>query len=251
MSQPVFRGLLATVVLAFASQVARAEDGGNAVLDKAIKAVGGEEVLGKIKAANWKAKGTLSFGGADNPITTETTVQGIDHANLVFEGEFGGMKIKGLSVIAGDKGWRTFPNPGEMDAEALAEAKRTLYLQVCPVTLVPLKGKGFKVVPADDEKIGDKTAKGLKITGPDSKTFTIYFDETSGLPVRMVAKVKGFEGDEYTQTTNYSDYKEFQGIKKATKVEALRNGEKFQVMELTEFKILDSVDPKTFAEPKD
>jgi hypothetical protein len=252
MSQRVFRGLLAAIVLAIASQAARAEDGGNAVLDKAIKAVGGEETLSKVKAVSWKTKGTLTFMGADNAISTATIAQGLTHSKQEFEGDFGGNKIKGSSVLAGDKGWRSFAGMTmELDPEALAEAKRVLYLQMGPTLLVPLKGKEFKIVAADDDKVDGKTAKGLKITGPDSKTFTLYFDETSGLPVKMVAKVKDFSGDEFTQTTSYTDYKEFQGIKKATKVEAKRDGEKFQVSEITEFKILDSVDPKTFAEPKD
>ena len=252
MSQSALRGLLAALVLAFASQAVRAEEGANAVLEKAIKALGGEEQLSKIKAVSWKTKGTLTFMGADNPISTETTVQGLTHSKQDFEGEFGGNKIKGSSVLAGDKGWRSFAGMiMEMDPEALAEAKRVLYLQMAPMTILPLKGKGFKIDPAADEKIGDKNAKALKITGPDSKTFTLYFDEATGLPVKMVAKVKDFQGDEFTQTTTYADFKDFQGIKKATKVEAKRDGEKFQVQEVTDFKILDSVDPKIFAEPKD
>ncbi len=252
MSQQLLRGLLAALVLAFAGQAVRAEEGANAVLDKAIKAMGGEETLGKIKAISSKSKGTINIMGNDNPFSAVTIIEGLSHSKQEFEGEFGGNKIKGSSVVAGDKGWRNFLGMiTDMDPDLLAESKRVLYLQLVPVTLVPLKGKDFKVVPVADEKIGDKNAKGLKVTGPDSKTFTLYFDETSGLPVKMVAKVKDLQGDEYTQTTTYSDYKEMAGIKKATKVEALRDGEKFQNMEVTEFKILESVDPKTFAEPKD
>jgi hypothetical protein len=40
------------------------------------------------------------------------------------------------------------------------------------------------------------------------------------------------------------------GIKKATKVSAKRDGENFIDQEITEFKPLDKVDPKTFTEPK-
>jgi hypothetical protein len=62
--------------------------------------------------------------------------------------------------------------------------------------------------------------------------------------------VIGFQGQEYTQETTFADYKDFDGIKKATKVEVKRDGEKFQEMEVTEFKVLDKVDPDAFAEPK-
>jgi hypothetical protein len=42
----------------------------------------------------------------------------------------------------------------------------------------------------------------------------------------------------------------FGGIKKATKVEARRDGEKFLEQEITDFKPVEKVDPKTFPEPK-
>src|SRR5258706_9762575 len=46
---------------------ARADDA-NAVIDKAIKALGGEEQLAKVKAAAWKSKGTITFQGNDNEV---------------------------------------------------------------------------------------------------------------------------------------------------------------------------------------
>jgi len=252
MSQQLFRGLVAALVLTGASQAIRADGGSNPVLDKAIKAMGGEEKLGKVKALQVKGKGTINIMDMESPFTSSVIAQGLDHSRQEFEGEFGGNKIKGFTILAGDKGWRSFAGMTmDLDAEALADAKRAQYLQLVPVLLVPLKGKGFKVESAADEKVGDKNAKALKITGPDSKTFMMYFDEESGLPVKMVAKVRGFMGDEFTQTTTYSDYKDFDGIKKSTKSEAKRDGQKLQDMQLLEFKVLDNVDPKTFAEPKD
>ena len=62
-------------------------------------------------------------------------------------------------------------------------------------------------------------------------------------------QTSGRDGEEYTQETTYSDFKEFGGIKKATKVVSKRNGEDFIKSELTEFQVLDKVDPKTFTDP--
>src|SRR5207253_5998748 len=122
---------------------------------------------------------------------------------------------------------------------------RSVYLTVIPITIVPLKGKEFKVAPLGEEKVGGKPAVGVKVTGPDGKDFNLYFDQESGLPVKLVAKVVGFMGDEFTMETIFSDYKEMGGIKKATKIESKRDGEKFQDQQVTEFRILDKVDPKT------
>lgn len=247
------RILGAVVAVAFVvalSSSARAEDPA-AILDKGIKALGGEEKLSKIKAASWKSKGTITFGGSDNEFTSVTTAQGLDHQRGEFEGDFGGNKVKGVTVVAGDKGWRMFGDMGmELDKDGLANAKRMAYLSRVPMTLVELKGKEFKLAAAAEEKIGAKAVAVIKVTGPDGKDFTLAFDKESGLPVRQVAKVMGFMGEEFTQETTFSDYKEMGGIQKATKIVMKRDGEKFQDQTVTEFKVLDKVDPKTFTEPK-
>jgi hypothetical protein len=242
---------IVTVFIAGLSGPARAADDANAVVDKAIKALGGEESLTKMKAYTWKGKGSINIMGSDSEFTNQATIQGLDHYRGEFEGEFGGNKVKGVTVLAGDKGWRKFGDMGmELDKDALANEKRNIYLQIVPATLLPLKGKDFKVEAAGEEKVGDKPAQVIKVTGPDGKDFKIYFDKESGLPVKQVAKVIGFMGDEYTQETTFTNYKEFDGIKKATKIEAKRDGDKFLNSEITEFKVLDKVDPKTFAEPE-
>ena len=138
----------------------------------------------------------------------------------------------------------------KMDATGLASEKQNLYLLVTPLTLLPLKGKGFQIETAGAEKVGDKAAVVLKVIGPDRKGFTLYFDEETGLPVKQVATVTGFMGDEFTQERLYSDYKDFGGIKRPTKIVTKRNGEKFVEEEITEFKVLNKVNPQTFAEPK-
>ena len=232
---------------------ARADDKNpTAILDKAIKALGGEEKLKKAEAISWKTKGTINLGGNENEIKVHATAVGLDHYRQEFEGEFNGESRKFLIVLNGDKGWRKFGEEAmAMDDDGIANQKRGTYLLVLPMTLVPLKGKEFKLEAAGEEKVDGKPAVGIRVTGPDQKDFTLYFDKESGLPVKEVAKVAGFQGDEQSQETTYKDYKEFEGIKKATKVESKRDGEDFIKSEITEFKVLDKdkVDPKTFSEP--
>jgi hypothetical protein len=244
---------LVAVLVGGSGRLARAADAkdAQAILDKAVKALGGEEKLGKVKAIAWKTKGTITFAGNDNAFTSQSTVQGLDHFRQEFEGQFGDNKVRAVTVLAGDKGWRQFGgNRMELDKDAVANEKRTVYLGVIPVMILPLKGKEFKVEAIGEEAVGGKPAAVLKVTGPDGKDFRLYFDKESGLPVRLVAKVIGFGGEEFTQDVTYSDYKEMGGLKKATKISAKRDGEKFLEQQITELKVLDTVDPKTFAEPQ-
>ncbi|MGO9464215.1 MAG: hypothetical protein ACLQIB_13010 [Isosphaeraceae bacterium] len=223
------------------------DDDAKSILDKAIKALGGEDKLAKAEAFSTKAKGTVVFNGNENDTTSDATFKGLDHLRR----EFGNDQFHGVVVFSVDKGWRKFgDNSSDIEGDGVANEKRNIYLAVIPITLVPLKGNGFKYETAGEEKVGDKPAAILKITGPDGKDFTLSFDKESGLPVKQVAKVVGFGGMEFTMETTFSDYKDFGGIKKATKIQAKRDGEKFQDLEVTEFKVLDKVDPETFAEPK-
>jgi hypothetical protein len=227
---------------------ARADDkDAKSILDKGIKALGGEEKLGKIEAFSWHSKGVVVFNGEERESNGKVTVKGLDQSRR----EFGNDQFHGVFVLSGDKGWSKFGEQGgPIEGDFLSALKRGNYMQVASVTLVPLRGKGFKLETAGEEKVGDKPAAVLKVTGPDGKDYKLYFDKESGLPVKQFARVTGFQGQEHDEETTFADYKDFDGIKKATKVEVKRDGEKFQSMEVTEFKVLEKVDPETFTEPK-
>ena len=223
-----------------------------AIVDKGIAALGGEEKLTKACTHSWKSKGTITFNGSDNEFSSVSTIQGLDHYRSEFDGKFGDMDVKGITVLNGDKAWQRFnDNDREIDADGVIDEKHRIYIQTIPTTLVQLKGKEFKIDSAAEEKVGDKPAAVIKVTEPKGKEFTLYFDKESGLPVKAVAKVAGFGGgEEFTQETTFGDYKDFDGIKKATKVSSKRDGEKFVDVEVSDFKVLDKVPAETFTEPK-
>ena len=239
-------GAFMAALVLFVAGPARSEDAkdAKAVLDKAIKALGGEEKLTKaLNGSTWKTKGTINFGGNEMEVSTEGTLKGLDHYKLKFMGSFG----EGVMVVAGDKGWVNFGGMEmETEKDRLSSEKRNIYLDAAATFIVPLKDKGFKAGAVAEEKVGDKPAVALKVTGPDGKEFKLYFDKETGLPVKLTGKVMDFGGQEVDQEKTFSDYKEMGGIKKAAKVSVKHNGEKFQDLEVTEFKILDKVDPKTF-----
>lgn len=243
---------LLTGFVACQSTLARADEKeALAVVDKAIKAAGGEEKLSKARVLSWTVKGTISINGNEGQITGHTTAEGLDHYRAEYEADLNGNPVKGVVVLNGDKGWRKNGEEiNELNADLLANEKRSAYIQRATTLLVPLKSKGFKIESSADEKIGDKLVSVVRATGPDGKDFTIFFDKETGLPVKQVAKMIGFQGEDITLESTYSDYKDFNGIKKATKIETKRDGERFVESEVIEFKVLDKVEPDRFAEPK-
>ena len=242
---------LAALVLVVAGPTRAEEGDSKAVIAKAIKAMGGEEKLTKaLKGHTVKEKGILSIMGGDNPISIEVTVAGLDKYRSKFKGEFGGMEIEGVTVLSGDKGTRSFAgNDMEMDKDGVASEKRNIYLAAIASLVVPLNEKGFKSEAAGEEKIDGKAAVALKVTGPDGKESKMFFDKETGLPVRQVAKVNNFMGQEVTQETTYSNHKDMDGVKHAGKLVIKHDGEKLMELEITEFKIVDKLDTKIFDKP--
>ncbi len=240
--------VLATILLLVVGSSSHAGDSdAKSILDKAITALGGAEKLTKIEAFSMKAKGTVVIDGKESDTTSEVIYKGLDH----FRRDFGNDQFHGVIVVDGDKGWRKLgDNSSTINRAGVANEKRNVYLLVIPITLVPVEGSGFKFETAGEEKIGDRPAFILKVTGPDAKDFTLSFDKESGLPVKLVAKVMGLRGQQVTIESTYGEYKDFGGIKKATRIQTKRDGEKNQDIEVTEFKVLDKVDPDAFAEPK-
>ena len=242
--------LFTTILLTSPVRATRADDKDpQPVLDKAIKALGGEEKLKKAEITSSKVKATIKFGDNESEMTLHSTGQGLDHYRVEIEGKFGENEFKAVTVVNGNKGWRVFGEKQDMDDDAVSNEKRRLYIDAAATRVLPLKQKGFKVESAGEEKVGDKPAAVIKVTGPDGKDFKLYLDKESGLPVKMVATMIGFQGEEFEQETTFKDYKDIDGIKVATKHESKRDGQDFVKAEITEFKILDKVDAKTFAEP--
>jgi hypothetical protein len=242
--------LLATAGLSTASVALGDDKDATPILDKAITALGGEAKLAKAMTATWKGSGTMTFGDNESPIKTTTVVDGLVRQRGEIEMEFNGNPVKGVSILNGDKAWRKFgDNSQALEDEAVAGAKQAAYLVAVVTTVLPLKSKEFKVEAAPDEKVGGKPAAVLKGKGPDGKSFTLHFDKETGLPIKLTATVRGFQGMEFEQEATYSEYKDFDGIKRATKYESKRDGMPFVKMEYTDFKTIDKPAASAFAEP--
>jgi hypothetical protein len=175
--------LLAAVVSSGLPGKANADDGAKAILDKAIKALGGEEKLKSVQAFTWTANASIKANRKVSDSVFLVTFQGLDHVRRDFR-----TRAPYRVLMSGDKGWHTAGGQYRpMTKEALERQKRMTYLQVASTLLVPLKSPGFKYEAAGEEEVRGKPALILKVTGPDGKDFTISFDKESFLPVKEVA----------------------------------------------------------------
>src|SRR5262249_33712160 len=130
--------LAGTLLLAGAVRAENASKA-DAIVNKAIKAAGGEKNLNKLKAVTWDQKGTLYGRGDGIDYSATCTSELPDKSRLEIEGFM-------TNVVNGDKGWSNQGgSANDMSAAQIAEQKESLYARRL-TTLVPLaKDKNLKL----------------------------------------------------------------------------------------------------------
>jgi outer membrane lipoprotein-sorting protein len=232
------------------SGILRAEekDEAKAVVDKALKALGGEAKLAKFKAGTWKANMTALEGGKDLAITTDGSWQGLNQYHINAEATRDGRTFAVSFIINGDKGWAKRKEAVDEAKEELPMVKNGLYAMRTPQLLAEFKGKDFKLSHLGEMKINDRAAVGVTVAHKDWKDISVYFDKEDGLPVKCEIRQTDPQGKEITAEFFYSDYKEMDGIKHPTKVLIKFDG-KEATMEFSEIKSKDKVEDSEFAKP--
>jgi outer membrane lipoprotein-sorting protein len=234
-----------TIGVLLCAPAVRADDAADAkaIVEKAIKATGGEEVLSKFKAMTWKEKGTYYGMGKPLPYTGKYSLQWPGKFRMEIEGVF-------TTVMDGDKGWiQANGETKEMTKEQIQGHKENLNADQT-TRLLPLLTKEYTLSPAGEIKVNDKAAVGVKAARKDHGDVLLYFDKDSGLLAKMEYKVHSQEkGKEVKQETFFSDYKAADGMQVPRKIAMKQDGKDYVEAEILEPKLLDKIDPKLFEKP--
>ena len=246
----LFRTTLALTVLTFAGIGAKADDA-KAVIEKAVKAQGGEDNLKKFPAARVKAKGSMELMGVEIEFALDSSVQNPDKFRNDINLEVMGQKITIVQVYDGKKGWQSMLGQSmEVEGDQLEELKEEAYSNYLEQLYPLLHDKQFELKAVDGEKVDDKPTDGVKVTAKGHKDITLYFDKVSGLLVKSRKKSKDPNGGQEVEAeTYYKDYKEINGTKQSMKQLLKHDGKKFLEAEVTDMKLLDKIDPSTFEKP--
>lgn len=238
-------------LLAGSAGVVRAQDDARALIERAIKAHGGAEALGRIRADKVKFKGTLVLQGHNTPFLAETTVQLPSKYKNVIEVNSGGDKHTIVHIVNGNDIYITLdgralkPEPAQ-----LAEIRSGMELERAKRLLPLLEDKSYQLAVVEDVEVSDRPAAGVRITGRGRKEMRLYFDKEYGLLVRAENRLDGGKGkEEIRQHFFFGDYKDIGGCKRPTKLRAYRDSKQIMEAELLDAKTLDKVDETEFAKP--
>jgi hypothetical protein len=239
------------LVLSAAPRVPAADDESpRAIVERAIKAHGGQERLEKLKADRVTLKGTMLVNDNKAEFTAETTVNMPSQFRNVVNLKFDTSTRKVVQILNGDKVIVTVDDDPKKDipASAVAEMREILQLERATRLAPLLSDKSFELAALGEGKVHDKPAVVVKVSSKKHADLKMYFDKESGLLVKTEHDLT--EGKQkVTQEEFYSEFKEIGGYKRPTKLVVFRAGKKLMDAELVDVKYLDKVDETLFTKP--
>ena len=189
-----------------------------ALIEKAIKAHGGQEKLSAEKTIQSKTKGTLEILSG-LPFTQEITIQAPKQLKEVMDLDINGMKITVTTVFNDGKAW-IVANGKEIEVtdKLMEELKEGVY-KAEVMRLINLNDKKYDVSSLGEVTVNDKKALGVKVASKGHRDINIYFDKETGL----IAKVEGQALDSMTmqevaEERIITEYQDVDGHKVAKKV---------------------------------
>jgi hypothetical protein len=238
--------LLVAAGLVFPVGLGRADTAADALLDKAIKAHGGEEALVKYKGLRLRLKVILA-GPDTKPKTWERLFLAPDKYKDVREGYYLGRRTASVNVTDGKETWTVMEGRAQLLEDKFAEPYKDDAHLMHALRLVPLKGKEYELKAVGETEVDGRTAAGLLVRTRGQKDVTLYFDADSGLLVKTERPVYDiYTEKEAKEERFFRDYPKKDALPYARKVLVVIGGRKDHSYEVSEVKFLEKVDEKEF-----
>jgi hypothetical protein len=236
-------GVVFSLLLTWAGIAQSGDDDGRAIINKAIKAGGGEKAIAKYDSTIMREKGTYYGMGDGLPYTSIVHMQRPDKFKMEIEGVF-------TLCVDGDKGWTKSPE-GVKDMPKDDVAIQQIGQRAGWIMhLIPLKDQAYTVKTDGSAKVGDMETSIVKVSRKDYPTVSLYFDNKSGHLVKSQFKAKSSEqkGKEVTAEFYFSDFKTEGGVTMPHHVVLKHDGKLYVEADVTEMKPA-KLSAKDFAKP--
>ncbi len=239
--------MLAAAVLCV-SQVRAADDDAKVVVEKGIKAMGGEEAIKKFGGWEYTASGEATVGALKAKYTITTTYSAPDKLRVSMESTAGTGKSKVLMVANGDKLKATRDDkPEEVKDPLKAKFLQTaLTHEVCLLLPLVAKDSKYTLKAEKDEKVGDADAAVVLVQRKGMDDLKLYFDKKTDQLVKFVQKMPDADGKDVPTEVVQSDFKKFDGVLMPQTLVSKQNGKETMTMKVTEMKMIEKPDPAKF-----
>jgi HEAT repeat protein len=215
---PVFRLAVAFIPILAGPAVAQYDPRlSRPIIEKAVKVLGGEAVLGRCGATHTRLKATffkdapvfsLDFKGSGEMWTQPGS------ARVVTLIDIAGQETSFTLCLHDGKGWLKGERKGErgavhdMQGDMPEEAKQLAYVNDVMTLLPLLKDKQFTLKGLGKEEVHGAELVGVGVTSAGHPDLTIWFDPEAGYPKRVEYKVKSVAlNKEVERAIDYDDYR--------------------------------------------
>lgn len=244
---------LSILVLLAAAHAARAQDDAKDLVEKAIRAHGGETAVAKLKSVRVKVEGEveLSPGAPPVPIVFEDVWRLPDRYKTTSSLTLQGQKVTQTLCINGNEGWAAVNGQVQpLPPQGFKEMKEQKWAEDFD-RLLPLRDKSLKLTRIMDSKVDDRPLAGIEVEAEGHRQVRLYFDKESGLLVKREQEVMGETGKLVAQSVVFSGFEDKGGVKHWTKITAYRDGQRYISATLRQLEIDRKNDATEFAKPDD
>jgi hypothetical protein len=219
-----------------------------AILERAVRAHGGEETLLRTKRIATRTKGKLFKEGRAVSYTAVRRSEMPNRVRLDLFFETDSPKKHTVIVLNGDQGWKKEGSDGaiRLDEREIVQIRRGIYHERV-TRLFGLSNKEEFSLKALEERVMDgKSLVGISVQAKGQQPMELYFDRQNGLLTRAVMG-KGEDGRVYEE--QYLAYKDFNGLKFPTRWIGYGGKEKIREVQLIEIQFHSEDDATAFGKP--
>src|SRR5438876_1067345 len=203
--------LFSTVIVLAGSSVLRAaDDDPKVILQKAIKAHGGEEFLLKHQAVRASNKGKINIPGVGEAEFTQDMAYMLpDKLKDKLDLSIGGQNISIVTVMNGDKLSIEAAGKAVDITDDIRKAMKDAQYMMSIARLAPLlKDKSYEISLFGAAKVEEKPAIGVRVTAKGQKDITLFCDAKTGLLAKLEQRtVEAGTGAEINEERIILEYK--------------------------------------------
>jgi hypothetical protein len=241
-----FAVLFSTLVLTGAAASAQTVD---EIVDKSLAAIGGRAALGKITSRSMTGKIAISTDNGEISGTIETVNQAPNKMRRVITLDLSALGAGTATIeqrFDGTTAYVMDSMRGEtpLTASQLDNLKNSIF----PSAFLGYKERGTKILLGGKEKLADREVYALSVTPASGPVTRVFVDAQSYLPVRAVVTLDVPEVGPQEQMTDFTDYREVDGVKVPF---VIKGSSAIQTFTVTFTKVEHNVatDPALFVKP--
>jgi hypothetical protein len=226
------------------------DDQAKALVDKAIKAMGGADKIAKFKAFTAKSEGKIFSPDFDYVEENSSLLPEQYRFEIQLSNQM--VKLKQVMVFNGPKAWTKIENLKASGLPKEVAAAFQDYFYALRLVMFPtgLQEKGTMLSLVGEVNVGDRPALGVLVNRAGKKDITIYFDKQSSLPVKMELTALDTMAEKDVQHEFlFSQHKELNGVRFPMEMVWNKDGKKFMTREFKDLQPVEKHEAGLFAEP--